>query len=1316
MENCQFINNSAGSYSGAAMVSGANINVNACTFINNTAGTSAGALRMYSSNQTLTNSVFINNRAGTTGGAMDSDNGNYKFINNCTFINNVAGTTGGAMRFTGTNIAVNNSTFMSNSAINGSGGAVYFHLENCVVNNSYFESNSAGTTGGAVHISGLANRRFSAVGSSIFINNTATDGGALYIHSLRDAYGRATIDNVAYTVYRKDCTFIGNDAVNGGALFIGSGVYGNSLTNYTFINNSAVNGGAVYYNLTASGQTVTFKDSDFIDNTATEYGGAIYRGAAGGLTLDNVNLTHNRAGSVLTVDEDSGILNAHLTGLNSYLNAFYSDTAASFTYNKVRYWNGTEYVTSQASNTQITTEAGKTTNLADAVVNITGDISGSELSDYRTTDSNGDITYDFNEEFIGNRLLFYFDGNECYLDSGDSGAFGFGDFFILQKYIDDQIAAGITNISLNRNYTYTVGVDTITDGVKISADNIIIDGLGYTIDAQSMSRIFNVTGNNVKIVNTVFTNGSATDGGAVYWSGEDGFLADSWFYDNTADKGGAIYWNGDDGTILNSQFRGNNATIGSGIYADNDYLYIADNTFTNDDSTYDIYSNNIVELRNNDLNNFIYAGEVLSPVEVIVLDNDTVYASTAENVNLTAIIFDDNYNVVIIPNFKFVLPDGTLVVAAADLETGIYSASYLFTDPGTYNITVDNTFISNANITNGTVIVNEAISINVSVENASYLENASIVIQLGELPDSGNITIDIMGSDNFTANYTIDVKDYESENITFNVPDLAAGTYSVNVRYSGNENIGANSDSTTFTVGRIDPEVIINAEDITVGDDMIVNITLPADATGNITVIIDNKTYNVSSGENINISDLSAGTYNATVIYDGDSNYSNLTTNFVFDVNKISDYNMTLNASDVVYYGDNATVTVNLPEDATGNVTATVNGTDYTAPVVNGTATLVIPDLGVGNYSIPIVYSGDDIYDTISDNITFNVELATDIITAPDLVKYYKGSERFVINVTDPEGNPLINTNVTIFINNVTYNRITNENGSCSMAINLNPGEYNVTINAGNATTNSSVTVLSTVKGTNLVKVFGNETPYYATFRDSNGNYLAKGTEVSFNINGVMYYHHIIDDEGLAKLNINLDHGEYIVTAINSVTGEEASNNITVLSKIIENHDLVKYYKNDTQYTVKIIDDDGNAVGAGVEVTFNVNGVFYTRSTDENGVAKLNINLGKGAYIITAECDGCKVSNTIRVLPILITDNLVKEYGSSNQFVAKLVDGQGNARSGEVVTFNINGVFYNRTTDSLGNARLNINLLPGEYIITSTYDDFAISNYVKVLA
>ena len=159
---------------------------------------------------------------------------------------------------------------------------------------------------------------------------------------------------------------------------------------------------------------------------------------------------------------------------------------------------------------------------------------------------------------------------------------------------------------------------------------------------------------------------------------------------------------------------------------------------------------------------------------------------------------------------------------------------------------------------------------------------------------------------------------------------------------------------------------------------------------------------------------------------------------------------------------------------------------------------------------------------------------------------------------------------------------------------------------------------------------------------------------------------------------------------------------------------MTKYYRNASQYTVKIIGDDGKAVGAGETVTFNINGVFYARTTNATGHAKLNINLQPGDYIITAEYKNCSVSNNVTVLPVLSANNLTKKYGTKDQFVATLVDGQGKAYANQTVTFNINGVFYNRVTNSSGQAKLNINLMPGEYIITSSYNGTNIANKITV--
>ncbi|WP_407423206.1 DUF3344 domain-containing protein [Methanobrevibacter sp.] len=334
------------------------------------------------------------------------------------------------------------------------------------------------------------------------------------------------------------------------------------------------------------------------------------------------------------------------------------------------------------------------------------------------------------------------------------------------------------------------------------------------------------------------------------------------------------------------------------------------------------------------------------------------------------------------------------------------------------------------------------------------------------------------------------------------------------------------------------------------------------------------------------------------------------------------------------------------------------------------------------------------------------------VVDASDVEKYYKGPERFYVTVTTFLGIPVVNQSVNITINGVTYTRTTNENGTTSIPLGLNSGVYDVITAVENKTFDNVVTILPTINGDDLVKIFRNATQYYATFTDSEGNPLAAGTEVTFNINGVMY-NRKTNENGTAKLNINLEPGTYILTAINPATGEMQSNNVTVLPNIVSN-DLVKYYRNASQYVVTVLGEDGNPVGAGENVTFNINGVFYTRTTNASGQAKLNINLEPGNYIITAVYNGCSVANNITVLPVLTAEDLTKKYGTPDQFVATLVDGQGKPYANQNVTFNVHGVFYNRTTNSDGQAKLNINLQPGEYIITSTYEECNIANTIKV--
>ena len=679
--------------------------------------------------------------------------------------------------------------------------------------------------------------------------------------------------------------------------------------------------------------------------------------------------------------------------------------------------------------------------------------------------------------------------------------------------------------------------------------------------------------------------------------------------------------------------------------------------------------------------------------------------------------------VIVVTGFEDATGNVTAKVGNGVYTTSIVDGTATFTISGLIeNVTADITYAGDDKYNSASATVD-------IVVNPKEKENATISIDApSQATEGDNVTVTVTLPEDATGNVTIGNEVVPVVNGTASavLTNIPAGNTTVPITYSGDDKYNPIETKVTINVDEkpVPPKEDLNAsvsvDPITVGEDAVIVVSDLKDATGNVTVVVNGKTYTAPINDGKATITVSGLTENATALisYLGDDKYNNFTDSVNIVVNPKEKENATITI-DVppVTEGQNTTVNVELPKDATGNVTAVVDGKTYTAPVKDGKATITIPDLAAGNYNVPVTYSGDDKYNPLTEEVNITVdEDKSDIVKAPDVTKYFSGPERFVVTVTDYQGKPLANKSVTISINGRSYDRTTDATGTASIALGLNSGVYNATVTVDNKTINSVVTILSTVNGTDIIKVFRNATQYYATFRDGEGNYLKDGETVIFNIHGVMYERKVSGDKGLARLNINLEAGEYIITAMNPITGDMAANNITVLSRITENADLVKYYRNASQYTVKVIGDDGKAVGAGESVTFNINGVFYTRQTDANGIAKININLQPGDYVITSEYKGCLVSNNIKVLPVLTASDISMKYRDGTQFKANLVDGQGKPYANQAVSFNINGVFYNRATDSTGTAKLNINLMPGEYIITSSYNGASIANTIKISA
>ena len=520
-----------------------------------------------------------------------------------------------------------------------------------------------------------------------------------------------------------------------------------------------------------------------------------------------------------------------------------------------------------------------------------------------------------------------------------------------------------------------------------------------------------------------------------------------------------------------------------------------------------------------------------------------------------------------------------------------------------------------------------ASTIAVNVSDIEVGEDAVISIAVPEIT-SGVVSVTVGD-----AIYNVAVVDGKG---SLTLSGLASGSYDVVAKFNGDDKYLASEASAKFNVTKLASTIDIAVDNINVGEDAVIGVALPEDATGEVIISVNGKNYTVMTKygmASVTISDLANGTYSVDVFYNGDDIYAPIKNSTAFTVSKVSDYNMTVDIADIVK-GENATITVSVPEDGTGSVIVTINGTDYKGTVVNGTAKVIIPGLDEGTYKVVTFYTGDNKYDSMVVNGTITVNKNTKTtLTMDNLVKYFNGPQKLMAKLVDGFGNPIANATVYFTINGKVYARITDENGTASIAIRLLPGEYkasalfNGTKDHDKATANATVTVKSTIFGNDTTLYFRNGTQYMAKFLDSDGKALAN-TDVKFNINGV-FYTRVTDENGIARLNIRLDPASYIITAYNPVTGEQKANNIIVLPRIIA-EDLSMKYLDGSTFNATLVDGQGKAI-AGVNITFNINGVFYHRTTNADGVTKLNIRLMPGEYIITSMYDECWASNKITI-------------------------------------------------------------------------------------
>jgi len=1255
LDNCTFTN--CHTQYGTITNYGSNVrmNVDNCNFVNNNASVEPGAINNCGI-LNVTNSMFVGNNATWWAGAIHTHSNAQTRIIGSKFIKNHAGWNGGAL-FTYSKLEVYNSTFDENICDTTTGGGAIgsynfgssynITIENCSFKNN--KNTASGGNGGAIT---ALNGGYLNVHGSNFTNNSADNG--LAICAFNANYPNATGGVPFLQVY--------NNTFNNHWSNITENTVQISAGNYTFENNTFIN-----CNQTIRGVNNTFinctpEDSNLLKSlniqsirlnqpivanpenniTGPQWAMAGYDAQNSGQSpyngINTLKVLWSKSLALISspiIDEEGNIYVVNGNTISSFYNngtsrwnfgawmlagiALYNDyIIAPEPGNKLTIVNKT---TGKEVSSNIWQLSSAFTPIVDSEGNIyvsheypyngPGSVSGSHwvgVASYNNDTTSPSYGYAFSASLIK------LSKNPSYGKPGTISApvlDKLGNVWVntIEGIIGANIESGsnifkISNAGTSgrpvvgdNNVVYCFGNNNVIFALNAGGiiwNTTVPDGIGkvlaidnennvlYTVNAKGMVyKIDSLTGNISEFYNIEATVSSAIMIGA------NGTLY-------LGDDKGTFWIIGSDGKLLDSCNFGS-AIVGMPAMDKTGNIYIGTkNTFYV--LTSKMESNISVDVQN-----------------INVGDNATIIATLPANAtgNVTFTVNNKEYIVAI--------ENGSAKLNVENLLSGTYDVLVRFMG--------DNNYLPSEN--NASFIVSKVpTNMNIAVDNINVGEDAVINITLPNEISNELVSVTIDGK-----SYTVLINNGKGSLILSN---LVANSYPITAKYDGNYKYTEGENTTTLTVAKMSSAVNVTANNIKFGEEAVINIAVPNVSLGVATVVVNGKSYNVAIVDEkgvLNIYNLAAGDYNVDVTYLGDNKYLSSTNAANFTVSKVSDYNMTVDIADIVK-GENATITVTIPEDGTGSVIVTINGTDYKGTVIKGIAKVIIPDLDEGTYKVVTFYTGDNKYDSmiVNGTITVNKNTITTLIMN-DVVKYFKGSQKLTAKLVDAIGNPIANATVYFTINGKVYAKITDENGMASMGIGLVPNEYKVsavfngTKDHDKSTANATVTVKSTILGNDTTLYFLNGTKYVAKFLDSDGKALTN-TTVKFNINGV-FYTRVTDENGMASLNIRLDPKLYIITAYNPVTGEQRANEVTVLPRIIA-EDLSMKYLDGSSFNATLVDGQGKAV-AGVNITFNVNGVFYHKTTDANGVARLNIRLMPGDYIITSTYDKCWASNKITI-------------------------------------------------------------------------------------
>lgn len=151
--------------------------------------------------------------------------------------------------------------------------------------------------------------------------------------------------------------------------------------------------------------------------------------------------------------------------------------------------------------------------------------------------------------------------------------------------LEKDISNASSEWNVDSDYKFSTQYDkNYTNGIKITGKTLIINGNGHIIDSDNKSKIFDISNSNIIINNLVFKN---SNNSAIFVKNSNLTTNNCVFENNVAKNGGAVSTQTTRYSSTNDKFANNYADKGSAIHVDgNSTLNLNNGTFVSDRQLY----------------------------------------------------------------------------------------------------------------------------------------------------------------------------------------------------------------------------------------------------------------------------------------------------------------------------------------------------------------------------------------------------------------------------------------------------------------------------------------------------------------------------------------------------------------------------------------------------------------------------------------------------------------------------------------------------------------------------------------------------------